>query len=183
MFLHLIATVAIGLGAAGLLLGLGRLFGGLPRWGAPVAAGLAMAAFLLWSEYSWFDRARAGLAPGARVAEAYPYSSWLQPWTMLVPRVSRFAAVEVADPAPYPDRPAYLRADVLLVARLEGARRLPHLFDCARTRRAALTAGALAAFESGTPPDPEGLDWIVPEGQDALIDAACESGETAEETG
>ncbi|MEO0661118.1 MAG: hypothetical protein AAFZ87_06250, partial [Planctomycetota bacterium] len=44
----------------------------------PVAAGLAMFAFTLWQEYTWFDRSTAVLPEGARVAETYDYASAIQ---------------------------------------------------------------------------------------------------------
>lgn len=166
MILILIASVALGLGAAGVVLGLARLSGGrLPRWAAPVAGGLAMFAFMLWNEYSWFDRAVAGLPGDAAVAETYPHSSWLQPWTLAVPRIARFAAVAPSGPAPE----GYRRADVLLVTRFEGIRVLPHLFDCATGRRALLPGGELPGGAERL----AALDWTDPEGEAPLVRAAC----------
>jgi hypothetical protein len=167
VLLELIATIALGLGAGGLLLGLARITGGrLPRWVAPVAGGAAMFAFMLWNEYTWYERAVAGLPEGARVAESYSHASWLQPWTVAVPRIARFAAVvppeEEAGAAPA----GALRADVLLVARFEPVLRLPHLFDCAAGRRVALPGREMAA-------DPARLDWTAPGPDDPLLRAAC----------
>lgn len=165
MLLTLIATVAAGLGAAGLAIGLGRLLGWRPRWLAPVTGGLAMFAFVLWSEYSWFDRARAALPEGARIAETYAYSSWLQPWTVAVPRVARFAAVVTEGEG------RYRRARVILAERLTGTLELTAMIDCAEGRRAALAPGA------GTP-DLATLDWSAPDPSDALVSTACQGAAT-----
>jgi len=162
----LIAAVILGLGAAGLALGLPRLAGRrAPRWVGPAAAGAAMFAFMLWNEYSWFERSLAALPPETRVAETYARSSIVQPWTLIVPRVARFAAV-----IPQQTRSDELRrADVVLVERFAEEFRIPHLFDCMRGRRAALSAGDV-------PDDPTALDWSAP-ADDPLIAAACAAAE------
>ncbi|GMG81036.1 hypothetical protein LNKW23_02480 [Paralimibaculum aggregatum] len=173
MIFILIASIALGLGAAGLVWGLGRLTGRRPpRFLAPVAGGLAMFAFMLWNEYSWFERSRAMLPEGAAVAESYDYSSLVQPWTLAVPRVARFAAVEVSG-TPWPERPALLLGAVTLHARFEPAARIPHLFDCEGLRRAALTPAEWAAFERGAPPEPAALAWAAAGPDDALTSTAC----------
>jgi len=162
MTLILIAAVALGLAAAGIVTGLPRLAGArAPRWAGPAAAGLAMFAFMLWNAYTWFERSVAVLPAGAAVAETYPHSSVFQPWTLLVPRVTRFAAVLPSGRT----AEGLLRADVLLAERFAGERRIAHLFDCAARRRAVLPAGAAPARAAA-------LDWTAPP-RDPLIAAAC----------
>lgn len=176
MVFILIATVAIGLGAAGLMLALTRLSGGrAPRWAAPVAAGLAMVAFMLWNEYTWYDRARESLPQGAVVAETYPYSSVFQPWTLVVPRVARFAVVGV--PSQVGDSGLTV-ASVILIERLEPPQSVLQLFDCAGARRA-LLAGPGEGGPLALPDDPP---WVEAGADDPLIRAACESRHHAEET-
>jgi hypothetical protein len=174
MLLLLFATVAIGLGTAGLVIGIGKLTGRpVPKGAAAVAAGLAMFGFMLWNEYSWFDRAEAGLPEGAVVAETVEHSSFLQPWTLAFPRVVRFAAIDTGPGAAAraaPEREGYLRADVILAARFSETLRIPHLFDCAGGRRAALP---------GSEADPATLDWVQGGGQDDLIRAACQRTEAS----
>ena len=166
MLFVLIATIVTGLGAAGLVMGLGRLTGRpLPRYAAPIAGGAAMFVFMLWNEYTWYDRSVAALPGGATIAQTVPYSSPIQPWTMVWPRVIRFAAVDPVE-GEAPGGSGLVRADVILVARFQDTYRIPHLFDCAGQRRAALPAG-------GSPADPGGLDWVEPGPDDSLLDAAC----------
>lgn len=166
MLLVLIATITIGAGVGGLVLGLGRLLGGqIPRWVAPVAGGLAMFAFMLWNEYSWYGRAQAVLAPEARIAQTRLYASWVQPWTLAVPRVAGFVSVSLSDAAPYADRPALSFGVVTVHGRLEDPQQIAHLFDCRASRRAAIDA---------TPPaDPETASWVDAGPDDPLIRAAC----------
>jgi len=162
MIFILIAAIALGLGAAGLAMTLPRLVGRRPpRWLGPVAGGAAMFAFMLWNEYTWFERTVANLPDRAVVAETYPYSSVVQPWTLVAPRVARFAAVL---PQGRTDS-GMLRAEVVLAERFAGHRRLNVLFDCEARRRAPVPSG-------GASPDPAALDWTAPP-DDPLIAAAC----------
>lgn len=158
----LIAAIAIGLGAAGLVRGLPALVGwSAPRWLAPAAGGLAMFAFMLWNEYTWFERSLAALPPGTVVAESYEHASVFQPWTLAAPRVTRFAAVRPRGRT----AEGYLEADVILAARFTDDRAVPHLFDCRRGRRAVLPPGE-------GPVKASALDWAAP-ADDPLIKAAC----------
>jgi len=61
MFLELIATVTVGIGTGGIVVLINKATRGrLPRWLVPVAAGLSMIGFTLWSEYSWAGRTADG---------------------------------------------------------------------------------------------------------------------------
>lgn len=165
----LIAAIAIGLGAAGLALGLPRLLGlRAPRWLGPAAAGLAMFAFMLWNEYTWYDRSLAALPEGTVVAETYPHSSVFQPWTLVAPRIARFAAVLPKGRT----ETGLIEADVVLAERFSGHYRVPHLFDCADGRRAPLPPGE-------GPVKASALDWTAPP-DDPLIAAACAAAEKGE---
>lgn len=171
MLIVLIASVAIGLGAAGLVLTLPKLTGrSLPRWAAPAAGGIAMFSFMLWNEYSWYERAVASLPEGSEVAEAYPYSSIFQPWTLAVPRVARFAAVGPATTIEGTDLDLSI-ATVLLIERLEPAQNVLQLFDCAGGRRADLPEPA-EGEALRLPAEPR---WVEAGQDDPLIRAACKS--------
>ncbi len=178
MVFILIATVALGLGAAGLVFALGRLVpGGLPRWLAPVAGGLAMFAFLLWNEYTWYERAVAALRTDTVVAQTFEHQSVFQPWTLAAPRIVRFAAVDLRRR----EHEGMKVGTVILRERFMDERRIPHMFDCQGERRAALSPEQWDGLLSGYPPPLDTLDWIDPGSQDALIDAACKSGRSPTE--
>ncbi|MEO1470600.1 MAG: hypothetical protein AAFV86_16260 [Pseudomonadota bacterium] len=164
MLFLLIATLTVGLGAAGLVLGPAKLLGRrAPRWAAPVAAGLAMFAFTLWQEYTWFDRSTAVLPEGARVAETYDYASAIQPWTLVWPRVWRFAAVVPGEAG----EGGLLNATVLLAQRFADTVAIPHVIDCAAGRRAPVPPGAASG-------NPEALSWTEGGAGDPLVAAACD---------
>ncbi|MCG7859802.1 hypothetical protein MD537_22680, partial [Flavihumibacter sediminis] len=62
MFLELIATIFAGVAAAGVMLVITRASKGrLPKWLTPVAAGGAMIAATVSSEYGWYARTSASL--------------------------------------------------------------------------------------------------------------------------
>ncbi|MGF1446668.1 MAG: hypothetical protein ACFBRM_10770 [Pikeienuella sp.] len=173
MLFILLATLALGLGAAGLVFIAGKLTGGaVPSWVAPAAGGLAMFAFMIWNEYTWYARAQAALPPDSRIAQVFEHRSPFQPWTLVAPRVVRFAAVNLRRR----ELQGVLVGQVILRERFQGERRLPHLFDCAGHRRAALSVAEWEGIGSGYPPLLETLDWIDAGAQDPLLSAACNDG-------
>ncbi|MGC9371074.1 MAG: hypothetical protein ACP5DX_16185 [Paracoccaceae bacterium] len=173
MFFELIATIVAGVGAAGLVLAVNRLTGGrLPRWAMPVAAGGAMIAFTVWSEYSWFARTRAALPEGVTVASTVETRGGLRVWTYAFPYVSRFSAIDRRSLRTHPDLPGQRILHVLLFARWSPPSQLPVLFDCEGHRRADL--GPATRFgEGGRVIDP---DWRALEAGDPLLRAACAEG-------
>ncbi len=170
MLFILIATLAVGLAAGGLVWGVRRLTGNrLPRYAMPIAAGFAMFAFVLWNDYSWFERMVASLPDDTRVARTYTDLSLWRPWTYLVPRINRFAAVDLAAARRHPDHPDLVLAEVVLLTRLEPELRVRQLFDCARWRRGDLTAETRFADDGRL----DGVRWSRPDPEDPLVRAAC----------
>ncbi|MCO8144098.1 hypothetical protein NHN26_02550 [Rhodovulum tesquicola] len=168
MFLELIASVAAGFGAGGLMFLLNRLSGQrLPRWSVPVAAGFAMLAYALWSEQSWAARTMAGLPEGlveiSRVEQSVPW----KPWTYLLPQTTRLMAADIARAARREDAPEMRLVTLYFFARWQPARSAPVLVDCARPARADATEAALT--------DPRGADWRALSGDDPLVRAVCGS--------
>ncbi|ARE42112.1 hypothetical protein RGUI_3971 [Rhodovulum sp. P5] len=170
MFLELIATFVAALGAAGLVMGLNMMTGGrLPKWLMPVAAGAAMIAYAVWSEYSWAGRTVAGLPEGvvevSRVDERIAY----KPWTYIVPQTTRLMAADAGGAATRPDAPALRLVNLYLFARWQPARTVPILVDCETAARADATEAALA--------DPAQADWLPLPAGDPLVVAVCTSRE------
>ena len=69
--------------------------GRLPRWLAPVAAGLGMIAATITSEYGWFTRTSQTLPEGMTIAQTVEKRAFYQPWTYVTPYIDRFVAVDV----------------------------------------------------------------------------------------
>ncbi|MCB1310968.1 MAG: hypothetical protein KDK29_03335 [Sedimentitalea sp.] len=171
MFLELIATVFAGLAMAGVVMLVNRLTGGrLPRWTAPVAAGLAMLATTISNEYSWYSRTTEGLPEGLTVAQAVESRRAYRPWTYLVPYVDRFVALDEASLQRHPALPDQRIADLYFFGRWSPVKKMPVLFDCAGHRQASLMDGV--EFD----PDGQVSDaaWIRVEAGDPVLTAVCE---------
>ena len=143
MLVELIATVAAGLGVAGIVVLLGRLSGGrLPRWTVPIGAGVAMLAVTIANEYAWFTRTRAALPEGVIVATTREATAVYRPWTYIVPYVDRFAAVDRASIRTHPDQPGRRIVNLVFYGRWSQPRQVPVAVDCQRDRRAVLNETA-----------------------------------------
>ncbi len=173
MFLELIGVIFAGIATAGVVMVVNRATRGrLPRWLAPVAAGLAMIAVTISSEYSWYSRTAEPLPDGLVIAEAVPETSLYRPWTYAVPYVSRFAAVDVTSRQSHPGQPEQVLADVYFFGRWAPVNMIPVMFDCAGGRRAAVPPGTVFNSDGSA----EGLQWALPDAADGLLKTVC--GET-----
>lgn len=136
MFIELIATIIAGIGAAGLIMLLNRATGSrLPRWLAPVGAGIAMLAATISSEYSWYQRTSSALPEGIVVAETVESKAMYRPWTYVVPFVERFMAVDVGTARQNPDQPGQVLVDLLFFGRWQPVQKLAVMFDCQNNRQ------------------------------------------------
>ena len=170
MFLELIGVIFAGIAAASAAMILNRATGGrLPRWLAPVAAGVAMIGVTVSSEYSWYARTSAPLPGALVIAEAVPETSLYRPWTYAVPYVSRFAAIDTASRQSHPARPGQVLADVYFFGRWAPVNMVPVMFDCSGGRRAMVPPGTVFSDDGSA----EGLQWAVPEAGDGLLATAC----------
>mmetsp|Transcript_10479 Transcript_10479/g.16994 ORF Transcript_10479/g.16994 Transcript_10479/m.16994 type:complete len:111 (+) Transcript_10479:538-870(+) len=107
MFFELIGTIVAGVAAGLIVWALNRtLKGRLPSWLVPVAAGAAMLATTISSEYSWFGRTSGTMPEGMVVAQTVEESAFYRPWTYARPYVSRFVAVDQATTRTHPSQPA-----------------------------------------------------------------------------
>lgn len=137
MFLELLATIFAGLAAAGVALLANRLLGGrLPRWIAPVAAGAAMLAATISSEYSWYSRTAGALPSDFAVIEAVDSRAAWRPWTYLAPFTGRFVALDGASVRQSSALPEQRLADLWFFGRWAPVRQLQIRVDCARGARA-----------------------------------------------
>lgn len=145
VFLELIATFAAGFGGAGLALALNMLSGGrLPRWSMPVAAGLAMLAVAVASEYTWGSRTASGLPEGVSVVEEYTQTSAWKPWTYVVPQTMRMVALDRQSARRNADHPDIQLVDLYLLERWQPPAKLAQFVDCGSGTRADATDRNLA---------------------------------------
>lgn len=143
MFLELIATLFAGLAAAGVAMALNKGLGGrLPKWMVPVAAGLAMIAATISSEYSWFERTKNGLPEGLEVARAVESKAIYRPWSYMFPYVDRFMAVDLASLRTNENISGQHMVDLAFFGRWRAVQVLPVVVDCVNHRQAQLGSGA-----------------------------------------
>ncbi|MGB0684485.1 MAG: hypothetical protein ACPGOV_17410 [Magnetovibrionaceae bacterium] len=172
MFFNLIATFAMGFVVGGILFAVFRLFRlNAPRWVVPACAGLSMIAFGGWNEYTWYDRTASGLPDHILVAETIGTTSKFQPWTLVVPRIDRFIAVDTAKAKRHGERTNLVMTESILMDRYDGVLVLFTIFDCRAGRQAAVDPG-LAFDSSGLPTNPE---WTEVKGGAPILDAVCGS--------
>lgn len=176
MLFELIAVFAAGFCLAGLALTLRWLLRGrAPVWLVPVAAGLGMLSYAVWSEYSWLERARGTLPRTAEVVSTNEAQAWYRPWTYAVPQVNRLIAVDRAELKRNPTQPGKVLAGVILMGRWEPTRRIGAMFDCTEARRADLVDG-VRFDESGAL---QGARWIDLDAADPLLVAVCRDAPSA----
>jgi hypothetical protein len=128
-----------------------------------------MLGYAIWNEYSWGWRATEALPAGFEVIDRIPQSSPWQPWTYLVPRVSRLVVLDRAQLRRNERYPGYVLAELLLMERLLPPRRVIMLLDCDNARRLDVTNGD-RALEQGVPPN---ADWAALRRDSSLFRAVC----------
>jgi hypothetical protein len=147
MFLELIAVFVAGFAGAGVALMLVRGTGGrLPQWSVPVAAGGAMLAAAISSEYSWYARTAGNLPDGLEVAQSVTSSAPWRPWTYVVPMTDRFVAVDTVSMRSNARDDGLFLADLYFFARWRPVTSVEVMVDCATGRRADPALG------DGSPP-------------------------------
>ncbi|MEO1000433.1 MAG: hypothetical protein AAFW69_07505 [Pseudomonadota bacterium] len=168
MFYELIATFAAGFAAAGVVLLLNRLVGRrLPRWLMPVAAGAAMLAFTIWSEYDWASRTVAGLPEGVVVVRTVEVSRWWKPWTFVAPQTTGFLAVDAAAQRVRDAAPELRLVSLYAFQRWQPPAEIYQIVDCNRAARADVSGPDDLSAEL-----PDGA-WITLGPEDPLIRSVC----------
>lgn len=131
----LIGTIVSGLGSAGVVMLLFRLFGRrAPRWLLPMVAGAVMLTMHISLEQSWFRRLEAQMTDRIVVVETFEQAMWWQPWTLVQPQIVRFSAIDRDSIEPLDAN--LVRAELWLVDRRHGSTRIMQLYDCEAPRRA-----------------------------------------------
>ena len=172
MLFNLLGTVVIGIGAAGTVLIVFRVFGRRgPRWLIPAAAGASMFGYQIWDGYTWHQRTADALPDDIRVVKTYSQRSAFSPWTLIVPRVNRFVAVDLASIGRNELAPDFALATIYLIARYQPAASGMQIFDCVTARRADLGP----TIEFGDNGLPENAVWSAVDAKDLLLTAVCDA--------
>ncbi|MGI9369457.1 MAG: hypothetical protein ACR2O2_11540 [Ruegeria sp.] len=170
MFLELIGTIFAGFAVAGIVMILNKLTGGrLPRWAAPVGAGLGMIGVSIASEYSWYDRTREALPDGLAVVQEVESQAFYRPWTYAFPFVDRFAAVDTVSVRTNEKVPEQRLIDLYFFGRWAPVSKMPIAVDCAGNRRANLSDGAEFADDGSV----SNAGWVQVDARDPVIETTC----------
>lgn len=170
MFLELVGTIFAGLAFAGIVMVLNKMTGGrLPRWAAPVAAGVGMISMTVASEYSWYKRTKDTLPEGLAVIQEVESRAFYRPWTYAVPFIDRFAAIDTVSVRTHEQVPDERLVDLYLFGRWAPVSKVPVAVNCAENRRANLADGADFADDGRL----LNADWIKVPSDDPIVEATC----------
>jgi len=170
MLFEFIAAIAVGLGAAGVVLILRKLIAKkVPAWLAPACAGLAMISFMVYMEYSWADRTIQRLPEGVVVVDSSQESSWYRPWTYIKPLTLRLVTIDTRRNRRNATRPDQVMTTVSLLGRWMPIREIPVVYDCQQALRADLSE----AVTFGDQGDLQGARWRQLEPDNLGLQASC----------
>ncbi len=141
----------------------------IPKGILPIAGGVALVSFVLWNDYSWFDRTRGELPERVVVLDEARYSGAIQPWTLAFPRVNAFVAMDPETARRNENLPGIVMTDVYYLRRYAPTLTSAHLVDC-NERRSAVMANEPDFDEGGMPRD---LEWRDGPIDQALIANLC----------
>ena len=168
--LNLLGPVLFGIAIVGILLFAKRVLRvPLPRWALPVGAAIGMLVAHLYNEYTWFDRFETRLPDGVEVIQTGTSQSFIEPRTYLVPKTTRFAAIDRNSIRANPSQPGMKIGEILLFQRHTPTARLLQVADCDGNRIAAL-APDTEFSEDGLP---EGVEWSEVGSDEPLFASIC----------
>jgi len=172
MLFEIIIVICAAFAVCGVVLILARLLRlRLPKATIPVVAAIAIVASTAWLRYTWADRAAASLPDGLSVVAKLPHSSILEPWTMVRPRAGSLMILDGRETMRHPDYPNLAVVSLLLVEPNAETLKSQHVVDCAKRRRAPVTAGT--TFTPEGLPKPE--VWVADEEPRALYEEVCKT--------
>ncbi|MGD9670333.1 MAG: hypothetical protein AB7U75_15045 [Hyphomicrobiaceae bacterium] len=171
MLFNLIAALMTGVLGASIAYILFRLSGRrLPKAIIPFAMALAMIAYSVWNEMSWYMRTAAALPKQYIVVEkGPPVSSPISPWTYIVPRTDSFRVLDAQSVQPLPKSEGRYLAQVHVVERYLGSRRSSVIVDCKSNEQAEITAST-SFDEAGLPVN---VTWTKIAPGNGIADNVC----------
>ncbi len=137
MLFKLIATIALALAVAGVLMLLNRFVfkGRLPKWVMPVSIAAAIFIFQISDEYSWYGRQQESLAKGnyAVVNEVSKAQIW-RPWSYVAPTVNAVTVINLDHIVPVDGKEGQSRSYLITLTQLGQITDAPFRFDCNEAR-------------------------------------------------
>ena len=139
MIENLITTMLLGLATFAVVQIIAKKFGPLPRYVLPVAVLVVVASHAIWGQYSWYPRERDRLPDNLVIAETFENPSAFAPWSYLVRRVIRFAAIDPTAIKDVEGEEGYKTVRAHLRGRMEEPFFADVLVDCQERRLALIT--------------------------------------------
>ncbi|KZB51710.1 MULTISPECIES: hypothetical protein [Thalassospira] len=141
MYVFILTTVVVGFACAGVVMLLFRLWGRkAPKYVIPFVAAIGMFAYMIWDEYSWFDRYSSRLPGQISIVQTFADENPFAPWTLISAPVNRFTAIDSEKIVVNPDNPDQKRVTTLLLKKGAETLALTHLVECGANRRGYITA-------------------------------------------
>ena len=166
MYVFIITTVVVGFACAGVVMLLFRLWGRkAPKYVIPFVAAIGMFVYMIWDEYSWFDRYASRLPGQIDIVQTFADENPFAPWTLISAPVNRFTAIDREKVVINPANPDQKRVTTLLLKKGGETLALTHLVDCIAGRRGYITAQT----ELDADGFPTGIDeWFSMDDNDPL---------------
>ena len=141
MYVFILTTVVVGFACAGVVMLLFRLWGRkAPKYVIPFVAAIGMFVYMIWDEYSWFDRYSSRLPGQISIVQTFADENPFAPWTLISAPVNRFTAIDSEKIVVNPDNPDQKRVTTLLLKKGAETLALTHLVECGANRRGYITA-------------------------------------------
>jgi len=110
-----------------------------PKYVVPFVAAIAMFGYMIWDEYSWFERYEARLPATITIVQTFADENPFAPWTLISAPINRFTAIDRDKLSTNPENPDEKRATTLLWKKGGETLALTHLLDCAHGKRGYIT--------------------------------------------
>ena len=170
MLLTLLGALVLAAACCGVVMAIFRATGRkTPKGLLALTAGLAMIGFTAWNENSWFSRQVADLPDTVQVVRTGEFSNFIQPWTLIVPRINRYLAVDTNAVISNEFNPSIKATEVIIAERYAPTRVRRQLVNCETSQAADFAQGAQLDAQ-GIPVD---VQWFDLEADDPLIAAVC----------
>ncbi|HBU96551.1 hypothetical protein [Thalassospira lucentensis] len=171
MYVFIFTTVVIGFAAAGVIMLLFRLLGRkVPKYVIPFTAAIAMFCYMIWDEYSWFDRYASRLPDTVIITQTFADENVFAPWTLITAPINRFTAVDRERVVINPHAPDEKRVTTLLLKKGSTTLALTHLVNCTTGKRGYIT-DQTSLDQSGFPTAID--EWFDLKPDDPLRAAVC----------
>ncbi|MBX2829882.1 MAG: hypothetical protein KTR23_01685 [Rhodospirillales bacterium] len=140
MYVFIFTTVIVGFASAGVVMLLFRLWGRkAPKYVVPFVAAIAMFGYMIWDEYSWFERYEARLPATITIVQTFADENPFAPWTLISAPINRFTAIDRDKLITNPENPDEKRVTTLLLKKGGETLALTHLVDCSQAKRGYIT--------------------------------------------